>query len=563
MQRMKSRKYRLPLTAAILAAVTLLLAVLNLFLLHRVREYNFFSDMTTEGIYTMTDAMKKEMADVDEEVTITFCNDPDRLLSDELLRPTYILAKDLAAEKPNITVETLNLSRDAHAADQYKITAASSITSSDVIVSYAGKIRIASSDAFFSTGEDGSYYAYKGEYQLATMILSVTSILDPVAYFTVGHGESYYDAENPENADNETLLAFYELLVDIGLRVETLDLDALGNSGEIPADCVLLIMNAPDRDYDDSDTASYAHRSAIEKIDRYLEKRGSMLYFRDPDVPVSQLPTLHGYLEEWGIVYGDDILRGTRTGDMTNIELERLSAVYATNDTSAVSHAFYAAVADLVAAPRTVITRSSSLACAWRDTDEKTFAEGISRHVSPFLLAPKGTKSYDREGNLAGESDSFALAMVGVTAYFSEEANYTYSYLTAFGTNSILDADLLGSNAYGNRDILAAALRVMTRTDAYASSNLGSPTDLDSENYGGKAYESDDIVDSTTYYFVKGDDKLLSSMDIGNKTGYTLVRTMQPLSQTAAVFWTLLLMLLPIAVIPVAGIAMALRRKHL
>ena len=560
---MKSRKYRLPLTAAILAAVILLLVALNLFLLHRVRENNFFSDMTTEGIYTMTDAMKKEMADVDETVTITFCNDPDRLLSNELLRPTYILAKDLAAEKPNITVETLNLSLDAHAADKYKITAASTISSNDVIVSYEGKIRIASSEAFFSMAENGSYYAYKGEYQLATMILSVTSILDPVAYFTVGHGEAYFDPDDPDHPDNAELLAFYELLTDIGLRVETLDLDALGEGGAIPEDCVLLIMNAPDRDYDDSDTASYAHRSAIEKIDRYLEQRGSMLYFRDPDVPVSQLSTLHGYLEEWGIGYTDDILRGTRTGDMTDIELERLSAVYATSETSPVSHAFYAAVSDLAAAPRTVVTRSSSLAYAWRDTDEKSFAEGISRQVSPFLLAPKGTRSYDREGNLVGEGDSLPLAMVGVTAYFSEEANYTYSYLAAFGTRSILSEDFLGSNAYGNRDILAATLRVMTFTDAYADSSLGSPTDLNSENYGGKKFESDDIVDSTTYYFVKGDDKLLSSMDVGNKSGYTLVRTMQPLSETAAVWWTVFFMLLPIVIIPAAGVAMVLRRKHL
>ncbi len=563
MQFLKSRKYRLPLTAAILALGILLLAVLNLFLLHRVREYNFFSDMTTEGIYTMTDAMKKEIADVDENVTITFCNDPDRLLADELLRPTYILAKDIAAEKPNIKVETLNLSLDAHAADRYKITAASAITSTDVIVSYDGKIRIASSDNFFSKGEDGEYYAYKGEYQLATMILSVTSLKEPVAYFTVGHGEAYFDTENPDHADNASLLAFYELLLEMGFGVKTLDLDALGDGGVIPDDCVLLIMNAPDRDYDDSNTESFAYRSAIEKIDRYLEKRGNMLYFQNPDVPVSALPTLHGYLEEWGIGYGDDILRGTRTGDMSDVELERLSAVYATDDTSAVSHAFYAAVSDLVAAPRTVVTHSSSLYRTWRDTDEKTFAEGISRHVSPFLLAPKGTKSYDREGNLSKESDSFALAMVGVTAYFSDEGNYTYSYLTAFGSNSILDADYLGSNAYGNRDILAAALRVITRSDVYADSDLGSPTDLDSKNYGGKAYESDDIVESTTYYFVKGDDKLLSSMDIGTKSGYTLVRIMQPLSQTAAVWWTVLLMLLPVVIIPAAGVAVRLRRKHL
>lgn len=557
---LKNRKKRTWFLRAVTAVAVLLCLVGNLFLFYLVRENNFFGDMTTEGIYTLSPKMTEELKNVEGDVTITFCADPDILLGDSLLRPVYITAKKLSSQLENIHVETLSLSRDPHAADAYKTTTASELTKDDVIVSYEKKVRIAASQIFYSLDEEGEYYAYKGEYQLATMILSVTGVPVPCAYFTVGHGETVYDPDNNENPGNASLTSFYNLLQDLGMRVATIDLD---RAEAIPDDCVLLIMNGPTTDYGDGDYTGYYSRPAVEKIDRYLEARGSMLFFRDPDTPMSSLPAIGDYLSSWGIAVNDDVIR-YRDASVIGSEREKLSAVYTDKTTSPVSNALYSAVSDLTAAPRTVVPRTSSLSSTWRDVTEKNLTDRVSRKISPFLLAPDKVRAYDMtSGDILSEDEGYTLAMLGVTAYFAEDGTYTYSYLGAFGTSEILDETYLGSSAYGNRDILAAALRVLTMTDVYASSDLGSATDLNSANYGGKRYESDDAVENVTYVFRRGDDKIVTETDIGTKTGYKCVRTMYPLTTGGKAGWTIFVFVLPALIVPAAAAYIVLRRKHL
>ena len=143
---------------AVTAAVTVLVIVaviaLNLVLMGLQREKNFFVDLTTEQLYTMTEGMSKEIDKVKSNIQITFCDDVDRLLADDEMRPLYILAKNLEAEKENVKVKTLSLERDPNAVDAYKTAAVAEIESDYIIVECDKKFRLATAGSFWTLDED-------------------------------------------------------------------------------------------------------------------------------------------------------------------------------------------------------------------------------------------------------------------------------------------------------------------------------------------------------------------------------------------------------------------------
>ncbi len=69
---------------ALIGAVSIAaLFLLNLLLTYLGQRYNIFVDTTPEGLYTLTDAMKKECDFIDDlpgedKVEILFCADPDK-----------------------------------------------------------------------------------------------------------------------------------------------------------------------------------------------------------------------------------------------------------------------------------------------------------------------------------------------------------------------------------------------------------------------------------------------------------------------------------------------------
>lgn len=550
-------------TAAVTVFVIVAVIAINLILMGLQRENNFFVDLTTEQLYTMTDAMSEEMDKVTGNVVITFCDDVDRLLENDEMRPLYILAKNLEKEKDNIKVKTLSLERDPNAVDAYKTAAVAEIESDYVIVECDKKFRLATAGSFWTLDEEGNeHHSFQGEYKLASMILSVTRVEAPVAYFTKGHGETYYDEKNPLHPDNADLLPFCEILMDIGMQVKSLDLSSVS---AIPDDCALLIINGPTRDFTEGvDLESLYAVSDIEKIDRYLAARGSVFFLRAKDSEVSMsedLPLFSDYLVQWGIAYRDDFVKDESDGRKS----DTFSGVYATEETAAVAHSLYSMISDLSAAPRTVIADTSSMYCPWKTGENQFITDKVERHASPLLFAPESARSYERGTDRVLTDGSTPVAMVSQTAYFAEEGYYTYSYFIASGTTDLIDARFVGSNAYGNRDILRVALYFVTRTESHADSSLGSPTDLNSENYRGTVIESDGMVENNTYIFrtPDGDRYLTTEKSVSYNEAYKLIGTLVPLSASDTVFISILVFSVALLCVPLVGIYICVRRKYL
>ena len=92
-----------------------------------------------------------------------------------------------------------------------------------------------------------------------------------------------------------------ELLIDAGYDFQAIDL----TTEDIPEDCRLIVINNPQTDFITTNDGSDV--SEIEKIDRFLDKFGSLMVFMSPDVKA--LPDLEEYLEEWGIKFERSLIR--------------------------------------------------------------------------------------------------------------------------------------------------------------------------------------------------------------------------------------------------------------
>ena len=352
-------------TAAAVLSVLLLVAMLVLGVGANALKtaLNSYIDMTPEGLYTLSDEFLEEVSGIDEEITITFCADPDVLLANYTTRYVYIMAREIEKAMPGVVkVVTHNVAADPTSVQEFRTTSSTVIAWNHVIVSCGKRYRSVIADAFWSADvSTDQYFAFNGEYRMATTMLSLTAVDSPAAYFTVGHGEKVYDPTRPEDAENERYRAFYQLLLDEGLKVGTVDLD----ERDVPADCVLLIMNGPTEDYacDPGDLFAVNATPAVERIDRYLDEAGSLMLFKDPDV---SLPTLEELVGEWGIAFANgETVKAPRAaaaaGQPTEDVRSRLIAVYPDSEKDALGHSLFSDVAGLSTAPRMIVPNSGYL----------------------------------------------------------------------------------------------------------------------------------------------------------------------------------------------------------
>ena len=139
---LKGKKNRNRIFALISVLSVLLLLVLNLVITYFGVQRSLYVDLTPEGLYTLTDRMKEECSFIDEDlgeggkkVKITFCADPDTLISAQITRLIYFMAIQMDNTFENLEVETVNIAYNPTAVSKYKPTSFSDISYSDIIVS--------------------------------------------------------------------------------------------------------------------------------------------------------------------------------------------------------------------------------------------------------------------------------------------------------------------------------------------------------------------------------------------------------------------------------------------
>ena len=551
-------RHRRVCMATLTICLVLVLLGLNILFPYLTQKNASYVDLTPEGLYTLTDAMKETCGKLQGDITVTFCAEPDELLGNYQLRYVYIMAMQLANLFDSITVECYDILDNPTAVNRFKTTSATQILPSHVIVSCGNRYRILASSAFWTLGETSvdntDYYSFNGEYKLATAFLSITSVVEPVVCFTYGHGEHIY--VDPADTKNAHLLPlsdpdrsrFWGMMQEVGLKVEYINLDQEGAT--LPEDCVLVVMDGPTVDYAYGDPNSVTSRAPLRILQDFMTKRqGSMMLFKDPEV--TQLENLENFAEDWGIAYDEDrYVRDDRDHVITDGtgKNQTLIATLVSDNTS-VANAVYADVVALAAAPRMVVHNTGSVSCSWmNDYVGSSGTENISSYYFDFFTSSPNAYLYTPDGLLdSQDADTYALA--GLTFRMKTDS-YTgdtyYSYFFGAATTELTSNTYLGDRAYCNYDILFAAARYISRVDKYASIELGG-TSLNSSSLGGKVLLTDTLLPTGN---VKYDEEGLSA-------GYFPM-----VSKTGNIWWTVLLAVTPVLAAMVCGFVILVKRKN-
>ena len=552
----KGKSTRTKIYTAITAIGICLLLCLNLLLSYFCTSNLIVTDLTPEGFYTLSDKMLEvchEILDPDEDgnvkqIEITFCTDPDYLIANDKYRATYFMALALQKKFDNVKVKAVNVALDPTAVSMYRTTSRDAISASDMIVSYGAKYRIANIGGFWmNDSESNKLFSYNGEYRMASILASLTAINQPVAYFATGHGETVYDPANPNSENSKAMGTLADLLTERGLKIATWDLtqDAL-----IPDDCVLLIINNPTEDFvpDFDRLDEYAYISDTEKIDRYLVKDyGSVIVNKAHDV---DLPYFETFLSEWGIGFGDEQIYDPDnslfySSDSDTDELNATFAGVYDPDDENFGYAYYGSYATLSSAPKMVFTNTGYVYCTY-DNGEAMIEHGNkhgSRDYASFINTSEN--AYNDKMETASKKTLVAASVRSNLDSVSSEWSYSYMFCT--NSADFFSNDILGNPSYANYDVMASVISNISRTDKYATTDLGGLT-LNSSSVGGKKCVSTEL--STTATNILSADM---NTIIGVKSGIT---------NGAIIGFTITVMLVPVAIM-VLGIVVFIKRKFL
>ena len=547
----KGKSTRTKIFSVITVVGIVLLLGLNFCISYFGGQRLFWTDLTPEGVYTLSDKMLEvchAMLDPDEsgnaqEIKITFCTDPDYLIQSDTMRATYFMALSLQKKFDNVEVKTVNVALDPTAVSMYKTTSRESISSSDVIFSYGAKYRIVDATGFWTSDN----FSYNGEYRVASIIASLLAIDKPVAYFVTDYGTSYYDPANPDSEMSKSLGAFADLLEVRGLEIKTVSVSAIDS---IPEDCALLIINNPTEDfaYDEDRLNEFGYVSDIEKIDRYLLRESSAVIFNKAfDVT---LPNFENYCKEWGVCFGNTQVYDENNALFTTIGGESDESVFAAtydNNEQNFGYAYYGGYSTLSSAPKMVFSNTGYV---YSSMDlSNTMVDPGNKYGSRNYAAFIGTsaKGYVFEGSAKDEGER-ALVAAGVRKNLdSYTAENTTSYLFCSNSADFFSNELLGNSSYANYDVLASVISNISRTDRYATIELGGLS-LNSPSFGGKQMASTTLSDTPS--------------DVYTWDGKEIVKHNKGLSATAITLFTVIVMAVPVVVMGF-GIAMFIKRKFL
>ncbi len=529
---LRSRRFRygsmsVVITILIIAATILINACFSAL----ASKFLWYIDLTTEGIYTLSDGAKELLDDTFEsvtarreeegiteplQVTIKFCDLEDNIMEDTAHRYALMTARELADRYPDyVSVEYINIWENPTAVEKYKSSVLTTIYSSDVIVESGTEFRHYNLTDFYLTNDDATTpWAYYGEKRLGSAILAVTQAESPVAAVLTGHGERFTDTE------------LVSLLEMAGYEIKFVD-DLINTT--LPDNCRLMVCYNPTADFLAADSVS--DLSEIRVLDEFLAGEShSLMVYMSPSSPV--LPNLEDYLSHWGISFG----RYTNAlGNTYPMSVKEDASMALTSDgmTFIGEYDLYGLGASLtedmrnVQTPRRVVFKNAMpiyVSEQFETYDQllssgdtysygsKSLGNGISRTVYNVFHASE-TAVMMSDGQKVAQNDAqnpAGLLTISCQERFTQEDDLAWeyadqsSYVVACGSTEFVSQALLQSATYGNSEVL---LHTLLETGKEAV-----PTELSLMPF------SDTTIDSLT---------------VGQANAYTLTLTIIP---TAIVF---------------------------
>ncbi|MBE6595004.1 MAG: hypothetical protein E7644_04325 [Ruminococcaceae bacterium] len=499
----------LALVVVIIAAVILLNAIFSTI----VEKNQWYLDMTPEPVFTLSEKAKSLLTQVDEshEVTITFCDAKDAWMASAAQMEVLKTALDIEADFDNVKVEFIDIFINPSAVNDYKVRTGKDISPSTVIIKSGTEVRVHSLDEFFmldSSSTSPTVKGYDGEYRFVSSILAVTRAEAPVLCVTNNHGEELPDP------------SLLNLMEGLGFEVQTIDL----SKDEIPEDCRLILVFDPQTDFLEKQDG-ISDVSEIDKLEKFLYNSNSLLVFFDPETPV--LPNLEQLLAEWGISISRQDDDNYMIQDLNNSLTTNGFTIKGNYETEGTGADITAQLREdrypkPVVFPNATALEFSSLYTVRQDSGYK-YGYYSTSGANTYRCCYKVFTSYEGAvANAAGEEiktstaeDPFSYMLLGCQTRGNADGTRTNSYVLAVSSTSFVTEGAM-STSYGNNAVLSYACNTM--------GTLVVPVDIDC-----KYYANSEIATITS---------------------------------KAANQFTVILTVVPTAIVFIAGIYVMVRRKY-
>ncbi|MBI5427367.1 MAG: GldG family protein [Nitrospinae bacterium] len=257
---LSGRAARYGLNSSILAAVFLGILIFVNLISYR---HKYRVDMTEKGYYTLSPQTKKIVGSLPREVKMTafFQTDSPNKADFQHLADGYVELTD------KIKLEFVDPDKNPAVAKRYGVTTYGTVV--------------------LESGKQESKVSHATEENLTNGILKAIDDERKTIYFLDGHGERDLD-----NMEKEGYSEVKKSLEKDNFLVKKL---LLMQSGEVPKDASLLIVNGPQKPILDKERAV---------IQDYLDQGGSVFLLIDPQSDSG----MDAFLKKWGIEAGDDMV---------------------------------------------------------------------------------------------------------------------------------------------------------------------------------------------------------------------------------------------------------------
>ncbi|MCQ2427629.1 MAG: GldG family protein [Clostridia bacterium] len=496
-----SRKFKYGSLAVLMTCVIIAAVILvNVLFTALASKFLWYTDLTSESLYTLSDAAVDAIKDIEQDVDIIFCDNPDALMSNSTQRYVYETALGLEKANKKVHVSTVDIWRNPTAVNKYKANSKSKIYSTSIIVASGTEFRVYTlrSMFVFNSDTDDTPWSYNGEKKLCAAILAVTKAEAPVCLITYTHGEPFVGAS--DLAANSALL---ELLTDAGYRLRLanltndsgIDIKSTGSEyqstelapgSDIFADARLMLIYDPQDDFLVKDGISDI--SEIEKLDKFLDGTNALMVFVSPSTP--KLPNLEEYLEEWGVTFN----RTTNALGVTNSNVIRdlqnsvtanglgIVGSYTSKGLGASIHSDMRTTYP----PKVIFPECMGISYAknyymtnYEDENDSSknfsyytyYSNGVPRAIYDVFTSSSTAEELVNGlvVNTATALDPFKLMTITRESRMADNTTEDYSYVLACGSVEFLQKSLLQSNTYGNSDVMLSALRAVGKELAIAN----------------------------------------------------------------------------------------------
>ncbi len=464
---------------AFCALVIGIIIVLNAMFSVFSEKFNWFLDMTDEGIFTMSDNFENAVEDAleDKDVTIEIIfpapksevSEAFTLSSSGAMGYINATAEQLDIKFDNIELNYYDIRRDYTFFNENFNSASGTPLSQNVVIvarknadgSY-GEYRVYHQSVFYKKAEStGSIYCYDGEMVFAAAIIGLATDTIPTVYFTMGHGETSFSAWgegskpiNFENIDSAAEVSsgareLMRIFVQSGYQVLPLNL----KTQDIPDDARSIIINAPDNDF------------TVEELDKlriYFKESGTIYCFTDHD---AELDNLYEFASSYfgATVTPLNATTGTITDTSSAPAGSTGNTFLANVPDNGATQTFFKTIKDFASA-KAIVSNANKIDINPLYLTENGYEEG------ELIMYANALLTTSQNAVLNGEKGVYNI--MSLTRGFRPGASTIQSndsyFLMCTNTSFVSNANLT-TNAYANKDMMYALVHTLSAREGVPS----------------------------------------------------------------------------------------------